>query len=42
MRVTDNRYMLPSGGEEWYELVGLHSQEKNRFQSLTASERERE
>jgi hypothetical protein len=28
MCVTDNRYVLPSGGEEWYELVGLHSQEK--------------
>jgi hypothetical protein len=31
MCVTDNRYVLPSGGEEWYELVGLHSQEKMGF-----------
>jgi hypothetical protein len=29
--VTDNRYVLPSGEEEWYELVGLHSQEKMGF-----------
>jgi len=25
MCVIDTRYVMPSGGEEWYELVGLHS-----------------
>jgi hypothetical protein len=29
--VTYIRYVLPSGGEEWYELVGFHSQEKMGF-----------
>jgi hypothetical protein len=33
MCVADTRYVLPSGGEEWYELVGFHSQEKTGFNS---------